>query len=170
MTEKNKTRDRRNRKVYKKYNVARVVHCYGRDIILSEAFKHSKNYIQHGTISISEHCMDVAKCSVVISENFKIPCNTKDLVRGALLHDYFQYDWHDKEHKQIKHLHGFYHPKVAFNNAKKEYFLTDIEKDIICKHMWPLTVISPMCREAWIVTMVNKYCSFLETVRIRKGK
>ena len=35
--------------------------------------------------------------------------------------------------------------------------------------MWPLTVIPPMCREAWVVTMADKYSSLLETIKVRKG-
>ena len=92
----------------------------------------------------------------------------RDLVRGALLHDYFLYDWHDKYHRDIKRLHGFYHPGIALRNAMKEYELTKREQDIIKKHMWPLTVIPPLCREAWIVTMADKYCSMLETMKIHK--
>ena len=169
MFAKNHILGKKIKKASKNSNTSKIIQHYGGDIIKSETFRNSKNYIQHGTISVNEHCMDVAKCSVEISKIFRIHCNTKDLVRGALLHDYFQYDWHDKENKEIKHLHGLYHPGVALRNAKKDYHLSEIEKDIIQKHMWPLTVVPPMCREAWIVTMADKYCSFLETVRIRNG-
>jgi len=65
-------------------------------------------------------------------------------------------------------LHGFYHPGIALKNADQEYELTLREKDIIKKHMWPLTVVPPLCREAWIVTTADKYCSLLETLRLRR--
>jgi hypothetical protein len=32
-------------------------------------------------------------------------------------------------------------------------------KDIITKHMWPLTFSLPKCSEAWLVSMVDKSCS-----------
>lgn len=35
--------------------------------------------------------------------------------------------------------------------------------------MWPLTVVPPLCREAWVVSMADKYCSLLETLHVRKG-
>ena len=89
----------------------------------------------------------------------------RDIIRGALLHDYFLYDWHHHTHKKgWKNLHGFTHPETALNNARKEYHLSPREQDIIKKHMWPLTVVPPRCREAWIVTAADKYCSLLETV------
>lgn len=67
-------------------------------------------------------------------------------------------------------LHGFYHPGRALKNAQQEYQLTPRERDIIKKHMWPLTISAmPMCREAWIVTMADKWCSLMETFHVHKG-
>ena len=43
-------------------------------------------------------------------------------------------------------------------------FTNEIEKDIIAKHMWPLTLRHvPKYKESIIVTMVDKYCSTKET-------
>ena len=102
-----------------------------------------KKYIQHGDISVYEHSLRVAYLSIVIVSKFHLRVNMRSLIRGALLHDYFLYDWHikDKSHR----LHGFTHPKKAYKNAKKEFKLNDIEKDIITKHMFPLVVIPPPC-------------------------
>lgn len=142
---------------------------YGEDILDSDNFKKTGSFIQHGNMTVNNHCINVAKCSLSISKKLGIPCNQRELVRGALLHDYFLYDWHDKNRKDKKRLHGFYHPGIALKNASREYPLTNREKDIIRKHMWPLTVVPPRCREAWIVTTADKYCSLMETVRLHKG-
>ena len=135
---------------------------YGDDIMRSDNFKSTRNYVQHGTIPVRRHCLDVAQHSLAINRKLRIHCQEKDLVRGALLHDYFLYDWHDKNREN-------YHPGIALKNAKKEYKLTPREQDIIKKHMWPLTVVPPLCREAWVVSMADKYCSLLETLHVRKG-
>lgn len=140
------------------------------DILASRNFVHSSEYIQHGTVSVKKHCLNVAKYSLALSKKLPFRINRRDLIRGALLHDYFLYDWHiDSDANVHRRLHGFYHPGIALCNADKEYDLTLREKDIIKKHMWPLTVVPPMCREAWIVTMADKYCSILETLHIHKG-
>lgn len=139
------------------------------DILDSDNFQSTRNYIQHGSIPVHRHCIDVARQSIAISKALRIPCSERELIRGALLHDYFLYDWHDKSRENYQMLHGFYHPGIALRNASKEYDLTLREKDIIEKHMWPLTVVPPRCREAWIVTTADKYCSILETLRLRKG-
>ena len=83
-------------------------------------------------------------------------------MRGALLHDYFLYDWHNKE--QSPGLHGFKHPYIALKNAEEDYDLNDIEKNIILRHMFPLVPIPPRCKEAWIVCVADKYCALGETV------
>lgn len=147
---------------------------YGQDILEDVEFLNSKNCIQHGTVSVMEHSIAVAQCALSISEKLPFSFCERELVRGALLHDYFLYDWHDKEVTwsnivRFYEMHGFTHPTTALDNAKKQFELTKREEDIIKKHMWPLTVKFPACREAWVVTMADKYCSLLETFRIRKG-
>lgn len=146
-----------------------LIKAYGRDILESKNFKEVDDHLQHGSVSVRRHSIDVAKYSLLINKKLKLRANQKDLVRGALLHDYFLYDWHEKGRISVEGLHGFRHPKIALNNAGKEYELTPREKDIIKKHMWPLTVVPPLCREAWIVTAADKYCSILETARIHRG-
>jgi uncharacterized protein len=91
------------------------------------------------------------------------------MIRGALLHDYFQYDWHDAKTDIRRRFHGFYHPGIALQNADREYILTPRERDIIKKHMWPLTLVPPICREAWMVSAADKWCSLMETLGVHKG-
>lgn len=100
--------------------------------------------------------------SLIIAKKLHIKVDRKALVRGALLHDYFLYDWHEKGggHK----LHGFRHPYSALRNASRDFKLNNIEENVILRHMFPLTPIPPKCREAWIVCMADKYCSAKETM------
>ena len=138
------------------------------DILNSPNFYMTKRHIQHGNVTVNDHVWDVARYSLAISEALHIQCSQKELIRGALLHDYFLYDWHKPDREHPHRLHGFYHPGTALRNASREYALTDREKDIIRKHMWPLTPLPPGCREAWIVTAADKWCSLMETLRIHK--
>lgn len=140
------------------------------DILHSENFKSTKKHIQHGTVTVNDHCISVAKHSIILAQFLGIKYNRRELIRGALLHDYFLYDWHDKDHINPLKLHGFYHPGRALKNACAEYDLTEREKDIIRKHMWPMTVIPPMYREAWIVTVADKWVSLMETLHVYKGQ
>ena len=149
--------------------VQRQIESSAADILHSTNFRRTRQHLQHGDVTVNEHVMNVARFSVGISDRLHIPCHRRELIRGALLHDYFLYDWHEPHKINPLKLHGFFHPGIALRNALMEYELTEREKDIIRKHRWPLTGLPPMCREAWIVTAADKYCSLLETIHIHRG-
>lgn len=145
---------------------------HGKDILESPNFIASDKHCQHGTISVKTHSEQVALSALKLARKLPVKFREKELIRGALLHDYFQYDWHNKKVDiasimRFYEMHGFTHPRTALENAEKEFQLSKREKEIIKKHMWPLTVIPPMCREAWVVTCADKYCSLLETLHIQ---
>ncbi len=82
---------------------------------------------------------------------------------GALLHDYFLYDWHVPNAET--RLHGLRHPRRALQNAREDFALTPLEADIILRHMFPLTLVPPACPEGWAVCMADKLCALLEPLR-----
>ena len=167
-------KDMKNKGFRKK--VTRLLHKHGGDIIHSKGFQNASGHIQHGNVSVMEHSLRVARTAVTISRGLKLKVSERDLVRGALLHDYFGYDWHNKKVgiSDILHfyrMHGFTHPTTALKNAERDFKLTNRQRDIIQKHMWPLTIKPPACREAWIVTFADKVCSLSETLHLnRKNK
>jgi len=95
-----------------------------------------------------------------------------ELIRGALLHDFFFYDWRI-ERPRSGGLHGFDHPQEAFENAVHVYGdITTIERNIILRHMWPLTPVPPRYSESMIVSLVDKVVSLGEswnTIKAGKG-
>ncbi len=102
-------------------------------------FLQMASYIQHGDISVFEHSVGVAYMSVFIARSLHVKLHHMVLIRGALLHDYFLYDWHEKDRRHC--LHGLRHPRLAMRNACEDYELTKREKNIILRHMFPLTVV-----------------------------
>ena len=140
------------------------------DILETDTFKSSEANVQHGNMTVYQHSINVTKYALALSKKLPFRFNERALVRGALLHDYFLYDWHKHDPaNEHKNLHGFYHPGIALKNAERDFDLTDREREIIKKHMWPLTVVPPTCREAWVVTMADKYCSLMETLKLHRG-
>lgn len=137
---------------------------YGEDIVRSEGLQKEKQYVQHGKASVYVHSIGVAYISLRFVSVFHIRVDKRALVRGALLHDYFLYDWHvpDPSHR----LHGFFHAKCALRNAKRDFELNSIEHDIIEKHMFPLNLAPPRYRESVIVCTIDKFCSLCETMSI----
>ena len=83
-----------------------------------------KNFIQHGKTTVYAHCIDVALTACELAETHNFDVNYSAMITGALLHDYFLYDWHIPQ----KHfgLHGFTHPYTAANNAKDDYHIGSI--------------------------------------------
>ena len=80
-----------------------------------------------------------------------------------MLHDLFLYNWRKRENGR-KGLHAFTHPRTAYENASKLFKLNDKEKDIILKHMWPVTFALPKYKESYILTLVDKYCALNESI------
>jgi len=133
----------------------------GKDILTHEMFEKQKLYYQHGHTTLYDHVVLVAYISFVIGKAFSL--NTKPIIRGALLHDFFLYDWH-KEGERIKkrgfNKHGFTHAKTALRNARQYFDINKIEKDIIVKHMFPLNIAPPIYVESWLVNMVDNLVTF----------
>lgn len=134
------------------------------ELLQSADVQRMSTFIQHAHISCLEHSISVAYYSYLLCQRFNLRVDCRSIIRGALLHDFFLYDWHVGNGK--KGLHGFTHPKTALENAEEHFSLNDMEKDIIVKHMWPLTLIPPKYKESMIVSLSDKFCSTVETLRL----
>lgn len=145
-----------------------LVHELGKEILASDNMKREKRFIQHANVSTYEHSIGVATMSLTLAAIFRVKVDKVSLVRGALLHDFFLYDWHDKT--AMPKAHAYLHPLIAFDNAKKEFRLNAIEKNIIQAHMFPLSIVIPKYKESWIVVMADKICAMNEIVSNLKLK
>ena len=134
-----------------------------RELAHEGRFYEEKAAMQHGCTTIYQHSIHVAYVSLFLMEKWHIPLDEISLVKGALLHDYFLYDWHENDASH--RLHGFHHPNTALRNALRDYKLNKREENMIARHMFPLTPIPPGCREAWLVCLADKWCAMKETLR-----
>lgn len=128
-------------------------------------FKLTSGFVQHGNTSVMKHCIAVAYVSVIIAKKLHIKVDMKALIRGALLHDYFLYDWHEKLLRN--QIHGFTHPKTALQEALKDFTLSKREENMILHHMFPLTPCPPKYREGWLLCLADKICATRETINRR---
>lgn len=90
--------------------------------------------------------------------------DSASLIRGALLHDYFLYDWHRAE--EAGKWHGFRHAQRALDNAQRDFHLNAVERDVIRKHMFPLNLRPPRYRESVLVSCADKLCALGEMVEL----
>lgn len=126
-----------------------------------------KNYRQHYETSCFDHCLETSYYCFKICKKFNL--DYKSTAQAAMVHDLFLYDWR-KRQPDRKGLHAFTHPKTAYENACKIMDLNPLQKDVILKHMWPLTIKFPRYRESYILTLVDKYCAISESFYEIKNK
>ena len=147
--------------------IRRIVDEHGHDILAHEHMRIERSSFQHGIVTTYAHSIRVACLAVWFADRLHLwnRVDQRSLVRAALLHDYFLYDWHvsDPSHR----LHGFTHPFCALRNAEHDFALNARERNIIVRHMFPLVPVPPACREAWIVCCADKVCALRETLKTR---
>lgn len=141
---------------------------FGSRILFSDGMAYEKTITHHGSGSCFEHSVNVAVKSLEIARRLPFAVDEKSLVVGALLHDYFLYDFH--ESAELRWAHGIIHAEIALKNASRDFNLNDIEKDIIYKHMFPLNVRRPKYTESWIVCIADKICAAKECARTYRTK
>ena len=130
-------------------------------------------YAQHRTNNTLAHVCHVASVSHKIEKAFFLHLDEEALLKGAMLHDYYLYDFH--QHPVSAYRHGTGHAAIALSNAEKVFALNSKERNIIYSHMWPLNLTHlPRCREAWVVTVADKVCEieemFLDRLPFRQAK
>lgn len=141
----------------------RLVHHFGGDILRSEGMQQEKHFRQHGTVSVYAHSLAVALLCVKIASRLPVKTDTRSLVRGALLHDYFLYDWHDPDPSH--RLHGFHHARRALDNASRDFSLNQVERNMIRSHMFPMNPVLPAHWESVILCTADKLCAIRETAQ-----
>ena len=137
----------------------------GRDVLENRDMQALRTFPQHGTVSRYEHCLAVCYIALRLADKWRVRVDRRSMVRGALLHDFFGYDWHSERFRRfvrhysgfrrLTHMHGFIHGHIAAARAKRVFGLSDRECDAIARHMFPLAPI-PRSRIAWIVTLADK--------------
>lgn len=141
------------------------------EILDSDLYQKTKKYMQHGDVSVYEHSIMVCCRCLHYADKAKNEVDRKLLIKAALLHDYFCYDWHIDKDKSGGKKHAWRHPSIAAENALKDFGLTKKEENAIRSHMWPLGKDSlPKTKEAWILLVADKDSAFKETFKDGKFK
>ena len=145
-----------------------AVRRHGADILASPGMRSERNFTQHGRVSVFRHSLGVAMLCVKLSRALQLRVDERALVRGALLHDYFLYDWHDPDPSH--RWHGFRHPATALRNARRDFTLSPTEENMIASHMFPMVPRLPRYRESALLCLADKLCAAGETLGGRRTK
>lgn len=146
-------------RIKKDQSITSAVEYYGDDILQSERFQSSSKNMQHGDVSVKDHSISVTCLCVYLARLTHLKYDYQALVRGALLHDYFLYDWHEPGNK----LHGYRHADKALQNAAEDFSLSPTEAYMISRHMFPLNIRPPRSREGVVLCIADKVCAVKET-------
>ena len=118
-------------------------------------------------MSCLDHSIYVSAISFALCKKWKL--NARDAARAGLLHDLYLLKWKDTDYGNWERLK--IHPQIALQNANNNFELTELEQDIIVKHMWPLCPTKvPKYKESFIVNIVDTACAIAEFTHIYKTK
>ncbi len=141
-------------------------HQLVRPYIQSSEVQKMSQFIAHGRTNVYEHSYRVAKLSYKICTILPIKLDIYSVVGGAMLHDFYLYDWHkeDPKHKWHGKVHGY----TACDNATKYFIVNHKMKNIIESHMWPKNFKEkPKYTEAIIVSLADKIQASAEMISRR---
>ena len=125
---------------------------YAGDILAHPRFQQLRTFCHHGLDnSVYDHSVAVAEAACQIARLMRLSeSETTSVVRAALLHDFFGYDWHGERFRRyLSHFSGVH------RIAKHTFGLSERECEAIARHMFPLAAM-PRTRIAWIVTVADK--------------
>lgn len=132
-----------------------------KDIISNDNFKELGKEIHHG-VSRYGHSLRVAKGVYKLTK--KLHLNYEEATKAALLHDYF-FNYQLEENGNCKNL--VEHQKISCLNANKNYVLSDLQKNMIESHMFPLCKTLPKYKESFCLTLIDKLVAIYEMQRFK---
>lgn len=133
------------------------------DILHHPVVLKMKDYYQHCQTSCYQHCLSVAYYNFCICKSLNL--DAVSAARGGMLHDLFLYDWRHHSKKTGDRFHAMSHPWTAYRNAKKYFEINSVEKEVITKHMWPVTFFPPRHPETYVICFTDKYCGTVEIAK-----
>jgi len=127
------------------------------DVRGMDGFRHHDRTALTHSLAVSTRAWALAR---------RLGLDAASVARGALLHDFFLYDWRDGRNPH----HPTGHARVALGNARARFSLNPVEEDIIVAHMWPIGKPFYSYRESALVSLVDKFVSTKEvTVLFARG-
>lgn len=135
-----------------------------KDLLEHPKVREMKSFRHHRVTNTYTHCRRVSERSYKIARALHLNVDEESLARGAMLHDFYLYCFHDE--KDVKGFsHSIHHPETALENATRYFHLNPMEENIILSHMWPLTITKmPHSKEAFLVCIADKVCAIEEFV------
>ena len=131
-------------------------------LLTSDEVCQMRRYRRHSNgVSCYDHSVFVAYVSFRLAR--RLGLDYRAAARAGLLHDLTLRDWSETDVGRLRRL--VVHPRVAAENAER-FGISELERDIITKHMWPLTPALPRHRESFVVSFADKLCASAEMLHV----
>lgn len=134
------------------------------DIYESDEVQKLGDITHHLYTTRLQHSLNVSYYNYIVC-NF-LGFDAVSAARAGMVHDLFYYDRKERAKHKVhgEKSHCAYHPEVAAENASESFDISTLERDIIIKHMWPVTLKLPKYKESYVIVFVDKYCAVMELV------
>jgi uncharacterized membrane protein len=132
------------------------------DVLADEKVQSMGGIRQHDD-SVLRHSLTVSLAAYYVAKGTGL--DAASTARGALLHDFFLYDWRSSKGRH----HPSRHPGIALANARERFALNPIEEDIILTHMWPVAKPFYGYKESLLVSSIDKIVSTKEAAKMLKN-
>ena len=138
-------------------------------LLHDEKVQNMKNIPMHRGSNCYYHSFKVAKRARKRALKHRQNLDLNVVLFGAILHDYYLYDWRTDKTKK-KH-HGSQHPYIAASQAKRDFNISPEVEKIIKSHMWPLNIKEyPNSREAKVLSYADKTVAIEEAITSKRYK
>ena len=130
------------------------------DLLDLDEVQELKDFKHHIVTNRFQHSLNVSYYNYRLCRLLHL--DAASAARAGLLHDLYHYD--TKKYTSGRHglRHSAYHPMVALERAESIAPINERERDMIVKHMWPVTPSRPKYAETYVLTFVDKYCAVIE--------
>ena len=135
------------------------------DLLSDDKVRSMAQYRHHGEVSTHRHSVYVSYTVMCMCLQRREP-QMRSIVRAALLHDFYLYEWYTEKHEEN---HIWYHPKMALRNIEQHFStLSPMQRNMVLSHMFPLSIELPESRGAWLLTWADKLCAGEDYVKLSR--
>lgn len=135
------------------------------DLLSNEDVVRMKTFHHHREITTHYHSLYVSFTVLRMCEFLKAK-NERQIIRAALLHDFYLYEWYTEKHDE---LHIWYHPKESVKNIESHFgAMSPMQRNMVLSHMFPTCVELPKSAGAWLLTLADKYCATADYIGISR--
>jgi uncharacterized protein len=130
------------------------------DILTNKDFCELK-YIEHHDTTKYAHSIRISYHAYKITRLLGL--DYVKTARAGLLHDFAISKKGRSQYERF--IDTFTHPKIALEESKKRFILSDMEENIIVSHMFPTYTALPKYLESWIVILTDKTIGCFELLK-----